>query len=426
MTEIIRAGSAHDFLALVPAIAGYRPERSLVCVAFRGNRTAGLLRHDLPKRIADHDSLVGHLIGTLCRMPGVDALVPIVYTSSGYASTRARNERRLLDRILHDAAEAGFEVRDALRVASDGWGSVLDPDAPASGHPLELIATAPAAARGAAASASRARDGAALPRPDAGYRREVAEALDAFGEVGRRDAFGRYGIGRRLEAALDALGDATDPVVLVEVLARCRVGEARPEERPEALLVGWLAHLAEAPRYRDAMMLQFAFGALVGETAFEFGLDGLGDVHDDVHDVEGTRDLDYEAAMVDAYEPSTALLGDPMPARLLLGLSTVRPDADRVERAIAVLRLALAHVDPSRSAGLACMAAWLSWTLGRGTVAAAFLDLADRGDPGCTMAGLLRAYFASGALPEWAFHDALDPRDATARPDLPASGLSAR
>ncbi|UOE44615.1 DUF4192 family protein [Agromyces larvae] len=413
MTEIIRAGSAHEFLALVPAIAGYRPERSLVCVAFRGNRTAGLLRLDLPTRIADHDSVAGQVIGTLCRMPGVDALVPVVYTSSGYASTRARREQRLLDRILRDAEDAGFEVRDALRVARDGWGSVLDSETPESGHPLALIEPA---GRARGATAARIADGAVLPRSDARYRRAVGEAIDTFAELGRRDAFGRHGTGRRLEAALDALGESADPVVLVEQLARVRL-EADGEP-PEALLIGWLVHLAEVPRYRDAMMLQFAFGALAGEAAFEFGLDGL--------DAEprGRYDDDVDEQAEGASGPDrSSPLGDPMPARLLLGLSTVRPDVDRVERALAVLRLALAHVEPARRAGLACMAAWLSWALGRGSAAAVFLDLADRGDPGCTMAGLLRTFFGTGALPEWAFHDELDPRDAS-RHDRSAAGAA--
>ena len=43
MTTIIRATDASDLLALVPALAGFVAERSIVCVAFRGRRSAGVL-----------------------------------------------------------------------------------------------------------------------------------------------------------------------------------------------------------------------------------------------------------------------------------------------------------------------------------------------------------------------------------------------
>jgi len=36
---IVKTREAHDFLALVPQLAGFQPERSVVLVAFRGNRT---------------------------------------------------------------------------------------------------------------------------------------------------------------------------------------------------------------------------------------------------------------------------------------------------------------------------------------------------------------------------------------------------
>ena len=48
MTTIIRAAGAHDLLALVPALAGFVPERSIVCVAFRGARSEAVAKCLLP------------------------------------------------------------------------------------------------------------------------------------------------------------------------------------------------------------------------------------------------------------------------------------------------------------------------------------------------------------------------------------------
>lgn len=38
--EIIRAASTPDFLAMVTALMGFAPQRSVVCVPFSGKRTA--------------------------------------------------------------------------------------------------------------------------------------------------------------------------------------------------------------------------------------------------------------------------------------------------------------------------------------------------------------------------------------------------
>src|SRR6187402_1262526 len=130
MTTIIRAGGPHDLLALVPALAGFRPERSIVCVAFRGSRSAGVLRHDLPRRARDRSAVTDAIIGTLCRITGVDAIVPIVYTDATFAGAAGIPERALLNLVVRRAEQAGFHVRDALCRAADAWGSLLDPDDP--------------------------------------------------------------------------------------------------------------------------------------------------------------------------------------------------------------------------------------------------------------------------------------------------------
>lgn len=391
MTTIIRAEAAHDFLAIVPSLTGYTPERSLVCVAFRGNRSAGVLRHDLPRRARDRDALASAAVGTVCRMSGVDAIVPIVYTGASFARRGTMPERVLLELVVARAEAAGFVVRDALCVAADAWGSVLDPETPRLGHPLELIATSRAAADPACRlpDAAGAAGLATLPMPDPDRAARVGHVLDVFDGDDRRDAFGVRRRPHELEQLLERLGPLVDPVELVEVLL-----EAGPDG-VEADVVAWFVHLACRPAFRDAMMLQFAFGPAIGESAL-----------DDAVDV-GVRAAENGEAVAELVarehaDSGTETVGGLL-ARLLLGQSTVRPDAERVERGIEVVRHALAHAPEHRRPGALCIAAWLAWSLGRGSAAGAFVDRALEIDPAHTMAGLLYTYLGTGAIPEWAF-----------------------
>lgn len=410
MTTIIRAGAAHDFLAVVPTLMGYAPVRSLVCVAFRGNRSAGVLRYDLPRRARDREALASVVVGIVCRMPGVDAIVPIVYTEATFARRGAMPERALLEVLVARAEAAGFLVRDALCVAGDGWGSVLDPALPAQGHPLDRIASSPAASDPACLTPDPAGAAALamLPLPDPALSARVERLLDVCDRDVELDAFGLRRRPRDLERLLEELGALVDPVELVEALL---------DDDPAGIgadLLAWLVHLAGRPPFRDAMMLQFAFGPAIGELA----LDDAIDVNERAAERgEGVGEL---VARESAERGARTVAGDL--SRLLLGESPTRPDPDRIERAIAVLRRAIAHAPERYRPGPLCIAAWLAWALGRGSAAGAFVDRALEIEPGHTMAGLLSAYLGSGAIPEWAF--------ATDGPDAgdqsPAEGVSDR
>ena len=48
MTTIIHAAGAAEFLGLIPSIAGFTPQHSLVLLPFHGTRTHGAMRVDLP------------------------------------------------------------------------------------------------------------------------------------------------------------------------------------------------------------------------------------------------------------------------------------------------------------------------------------------------------------------------------------------
>ncbi|WP_161490347.1 DUF4192 family protein [Agromyces aureus] len=379
MTAIIRAASAHDFLALVPTLAGFRPERSLLCIVFSGNRSVGVLRHDLPLAEVDHDRLVAAVIGTICRIVDIDAIVPVIYTDARFADNGGMPERALLELVADRAGQAGFVVRDALCQAADGWSSLLDPDAPAMGHPLVLIESSAAVndVPDGDRIAAGDRPGAGLPPANPARAASVAAALAEFRDL------------PSLEGAMSELGRDADPVELVETLI------ARPRRRPvDARRLAWFVHLASRPPFRDAMMLQIAFGRMVGELAHEVSHAP----HDTAAAEIAAADLDHD----DRGHAERADL-DEVLARLIMGRSMLRPDRARVERALAVLGDAIAHAPAAGRSGSLCIAGWLAWTQGRGSVAGAFLDSALECDPAHSMSSLLAEYIGSGALPEWVF-----------------------
>ncbi|KRC58469.1 hypothetical protein ASE14_17935 [Agromyces sp. Root81] len=377
MTTIIRAEAAHDFLALVPSLAGFRPERSLVCVAFSGNRTAGVLRYDLPRRARDRAPLIATIVGTLCRMHGVDAAVPIVYTDARFGAGRGMPQRALLGMFTARAEEAGFLVRDALCRAADGWGSLLDRSTPATGHPLALIeeSSVTQLATEVGEVGSSPSESARLPDADPEAADRIARALEDL-------------TGRTRAAALERLGDLGDPVALVESLL------ARDADQPP-LRLAWFLHLASVPAMRDAMMLQFGFGALIGEAA-----------HDDAvatADRAAERNETVDELVVRELANGTIGEVSDLLSRLMTGQSTLRPDVRRVERALALLRPLIANAPSTHRVGPLCIAAWLAWALGRGSASGAFIDRALELEPDHSMAGLLATLVGSGALPEWAF-----------------------
>lgn len=379
MTTIIRAEEAHDFLALVPALAGFRPQRSIVCVAFRGTRTVGVLRYDLPRRARDRAPLVSAIVGALCRMPGVDAVVPVAYTDARFDAGRGVPERLLLGLLVKQVERAGFVVRDALCRAADAWGSVLDRTTPANGHPLALIDESPV-------TKLAPDDLAVLDAPEAAGSIPAADAVASAAVAAALQQFDRDELA---EAAVIRLGRNADPVDLIETLLD---GDASAEP-PYRL--AWFLHLASRPSFRDAMMLQFAFGIVIGEAAHD---DAVASAARAAHHGESMDEL----VQRELAEGNSDVISDLL-SRLLVGQSTLRPERRRVDRALALLLPLIANAPATHRVGPLCMAAWLSWSLGRGSAAGALIEHALEIDPGHPMANLLATFIGSGALPDWAF-----------------------
>jgi hypothetical protein len=81
-----------------------------------------------------------------------------------------------------------------------------------------------------------------------------------------------------------------------------------------------------------------------------------------------------------------------------------RPDVERVDTAIALLRRLVSLVTGETRLAPLCMLAWLSWGLGRGSAAGEYIDEACSINPTYGMAEVLDTMTRNGLLPDWAFN----------------------
>lgn len=361
MPTIITADSGHDFLALLPHLLGYHPRESVVLVAFRGKRTCGALRFDLPPELSlrEQRRTATAMIGTLCKIAGVDGVVPVAFTESEFSAGTDIPHAVFLDVLVHRAEVAGLRVRDALCRASDGWASYLDPASPPGGRPLSEIDDSDV--HQMAGDDASLREGAAAgtepPAVDPAAAERVARRMQLVNPVGVT----RRGLAAASEEDLTPLLDLADDVVLR--------ADALTDDEAARLLAS-----VQSPALRDVVLLLWAFGRETG------------------------RRTAVEAI---AYARTGDLIESP--DALLLWGAGPRPDPERIENAIALLlrlvALAPVHARPAPYS----MLAWLCWALGQSSRAAVFVDEAEMVDPEYGLAGLIGAMITGGRLPDWAF-----------------------
>lgn len=383
---IVKTSKPSDFLALVPELVGFQPENSVALVAFRGNRTCGALRFNLPEPGAPEPvrkRIATTMIGMLCKIPGVDAVVPVVYTDDCFAESAGIPHRAFISTLQKRCGLSGFLVRDAFCVGADGWGSFLDPECPVGGHPLDEIATRPAGTgesgseRPALGSLASWAD---LPTVDLATKERLARLLRRYQRLASDPG--------TVPELIDLVDYVLDPVSIAETALTWVPASLEPAEA--ALLL----FLVQGPATRDQMMLQFAFGEEAGIEAFEVNAYYAALQRD-----SGGLSMDEVVRQEMERQPTHPQWS----SNLMMGWTTTRPDPARIEAAIAVLKVAVAMAPRSARPAPLCMLAWLSWALGRGSVAGIFIDQALRIDPRYSMALLLDTVLGTGHLPDWAY-----------------------
>ncbi|MEY2848423.1 MAG: hypothetical protein RI885_1088 [Actinomycetota bacterium] len=394
MTVIVKASNPADLLVMVPALIGFEPRESLVTVLFRGKRTAGAMRFDLPasESKAVHKRIANTCLGMLTRLGGVDSVVPIVYTDAAFDGSRDIPRADFAELVIRRLRHSGFGLRDALCVAADGWASYLDPSRLPGGHPLSEIADSVVADQ-VPDDWRRVPDIQDLPTrvPDAddSTMKRTAAALALYRSLALLLDEG----GLDDKAGLDDNAVLDDgPVLDVERNDRERVvepldsmfaplgplsdlplfAEGALEWDAEALdtFGPLLLFAVQGPPARDLVMLQWATSLDVGDAMFE---------HPRATEVAGFD------------------LGD-----LMMGKSA-RPAASRLQRAIEILLVVIARAEDDARRAPLCMLAWSSWALGRASHAAQYVAEVRAIDPDYGMGELLDTMLRAFAVPDWAF-----------------------
>ena len=365
MTTVLRASSSSDFLRIIPSLAGFTPRESLVLLPFHATRTTGALRLDLPRDEVELSEYADTAVALVARVERTDAVALVVYTDDEAQSTRDGVVLPFaveVEVVLGCAADAGLHIVDALCVTPSGWASYLvdEPE-------LEEFDDAPAPrVRGIGDVSGDQWAGADLPDVDFAERERVGRALLRIADV--------------LDRGDDDLPTARDdPQALAAVLLLDDV---------PVFFEAVLAMREELPTFATAALLWCLDRPLLRDVALtQWATDILG----------GVRTLDAQLGFA---ENRTAVPDDL--GEVFLGRGP-RPDPDRLEQALAVVRAAAARAPRSSRPGPLTAAAWLSWALGRSSHAGRYLDMVGEIDPEYGLAQLLATMIGAAVLPEWAF-----------------------
>lgn len=397
MTTIIKAGTAADFLSLVPSMLGFTPTRSVVLVPFDDNRSIGAMRVDLPPDDADLDAVASTLIGMLCRVRACDGFVAVVYDADppvahpapsdlppAAAGLRGPAHRALLAALTARADACGLRIVDALFVGASRWQSYLDPDA---GAPLvDLPAVDPTRVP---APHGDQHTGAVLPSVDLAEREQVGTALHeldrALRWISPIAATDHDDDGSRIHPTaiastlllddIPALFDGflhaaapTDAAVHADA-GRTPAEAARHSAYASAALIWCLAR----PALRDIGLATWVRGIDAGDDAVE-----------------------AQQRWEDGAEYPADL------AAWMTGEGS-RPDPERLTAALEQCRRAAALAPREVRPGALSVCAWLAWALGRSSHAGAYTDLAREIEPEHGLSCIVASMVGASYLPEWAF-----------------------
>jgi hypothetical protein len=243
-------------------------------------------------------------------------------------------------------------LRQSLCLAADGWASYLDDDIPAGGRPLAELE-----------SSHAADDVPEDLRTELGIVDPHAELLPEATDDEREDMAADV---EWLRTLMDTQPDDDDeiPRELLPLSDLPRFAEDLLDGNPGLEDLALFAFAVQGPPVRDHVMLQWATDEATGMRLW--GAPG-----------EECADI-------------------------MLGHGP-RPDLDRVVRAIESLRTITSLVSGRQRLPLLCMLGWLNWALGRGSLAARYVEAAAAIDPGYGMADVLGMLLNSGRQPEWMF-----------------------
>ena len=366
MSSIVRAGSAAEFLALVPHLLGCTPRRSLAVITFAAGCSLGALRVDLPRPGAavDVESVASTVIGMACKVARTDAIAAVVYTDLGLSDAAELPHRALIDALTARADICGLRVIDALVVGPDGWDGYLTTVADGP-RPLREIAPSTEVPPAADVHGDQfaAADLPAIPPTEASA---VSRLLTDIDSLLSRSHDGTRLPSRRRAAAAHVLDELTDPPALFEAFVA-------PGTEPDTRSIAAVAFCLRRPALRDVALVQWTADLATGDATYA-----------------------AQAAYAD---------GHPIPEELARPLwgEGAHPEPERLRRALERCRRVAAAPPPVHRAGPLAACAWLAWATGRSTHADTYATRALDIDPRHGLAEIVRCLSAQGRLPEWVF-----------------------
>ncbi|MFD4958901.1 DUF4192 family protein [Microbacterium sp. NPDC058389] len=399
---IVKAADAAQFLSFVPRLLGFRPARSLVVIPFRGSRSLGAMRLDLPPDGESVEPVASTVVGMVCRLPDADAIAAIVYTDARFGD-EGMPHRPLLDAVAFHADACGVGVGDLLCVAADAWASALDPEGPPGGRPLGELDHDDAGLGGLPAPDGDQVSGADLPDCPPDQRARVARAM---GELQRALALlGGAATSAEPPAAdvsppgpADDLGPVPAPVdgeAADEASTDCGAERVDPRALAAAGRLDDLPELFEdvlqCPDALDAYDLAAIAWCLARPSLRDIALvQWRGNLHQG--DEALTAQLRWESG--EEYPPHLAMRmwgeGDP-------------PSSVRLDTALRLARRVAAALPRADRPGPLAMCAWLAWALGRSTHAAEYAQRACDIEPEHGLSQIVLSFVHAGHLPDWAF-----------------------
>lgn len=356
MNTVIRATDSAEFLGLIPSIAGFTPQRSLVLMPFAGNRTYGAMRVDLPEAGTDPGLLAAGMCSLATQVDGVDALALVIYCDDDARVSDAAPRRELAEAVIQAIDDQGLRLVDALYVGTDGWGSYLNDRGL---RPLSSIPSPPPIP-GIGDVSGDQLSGVALPSSS---RREQKRVGRLFDEL------------RATTQASAQPSDSGVTDVVDRVLANLPAFFESILERPDDLDAEECAALLwclDRPTVRDAALVQWA-----------------------TNEEGGAFALDAQLAFAEHGTPIPDEIGS-----VFLG-EAPRPDADRLGCALNAVRHVASRAPRHARPGALTAAGWLSWALGRSSHAGTYLNQALEIDPKHSMASLLSTMVGAAILPPW-------------------------
>lgn len=366
MTTLLRASDSAEFLRLVPSLAGFTPSRSIVLLPFRGARSYGAMRLDLPRDGTSLEEYADAAVGLVSRVEGTDAVAVVVYTDDEAHPTRDGLVLPYgveVDELLGCADDAGLRIVDALCVTPSGWSSYLVDD------PVVLSLGEKEGGPAATSIDGVSGDqfaGTELPSADLAEKERVGRALLDLSALLGHEGHGAL-TGRENPLAIAALVMLEDVPAFFESVLRS------PEDLPPFATAALLWCL-DRPLFRDVAIAQWATD-LAG----------------------GMRTLDAQLAFAGNGTTIPDELG-----QVFLGRGSA-PDPERLRSALGVVRLAAARAPRASRPAPLTAAAWLSWALGRSTHAGQYIERAREIDPHYGLAALLESMIGGAMLPEWVF-----------------------